>query len=276
MPVVTTKKTSGAALNGYAALHKAGVAPGLLKELVEAGVGVSLSAVGVKFYKDLGGGIHNLGSVPCTLATLQSLQKGTLSATQLAELKKDFTHAVAQAIASADVHVGTVSGALSMLPADAVPAADTLAGAVIEVGVAEPKAPAKPDAMWQEFDPNKMNSAPPAHLRVATKMYQPVRGTSSNSRYFVVGGNSDIRVAARYKSGTLSVRVEGDGFDKYLSSITKAGLGAGKGGSGKYASLHLSVDDEMIAAKALGAVLLGLGVPLSSPMPNIKRIQGMG
>ena len=40
-----------------------------------------------------------------------------------------------------------------------------------------------------------------------------------------------------------------------------------------YASMHLQVVDPVIAAKALGAILLGLGVPMITPMPNLQLIK---
>jgi acetylornithine/succinyldiaminopimelate/putrescine aminotransferase len=43
--------------------------------------------------------------------------------------------------------------------------------------------------------------------------------------------------------------------------------------SASYASMHLQVETPVIAAKALGAILLGLGLPISTPMPNIKLLR---
>ena len=50
-------------------------------------------------------------------------------------------------------------------------------------------------------------------------MYQPVKGTSQGSRYFVVGGNQDLRIAARLSGGTLSVRIEGYSWLKHKTAI---------------------------------------------------------
>jgi hypothetical protein len=43
--------------------------------------------------------------------------------------------------------------------------------------------------------------------------------------------------------------------------------------SGSYTSMHLAVDTPVIAAKALGAILL---VTLRTPMPDLKLIKGLG
>ncbi len=130
-----------------------------------------------------------------------------------------------------------------------------------------------PVGLWPMFDLNKLSSAPTAKLRDANKMYQPVKGTSGGSRYFVVGGNPDLRIAARLKDGTLSVRVEGPGWKKHTASLQEVGF-ALQLDAKDYASVHLSVGDNLtLASKTLGAVLLGLGVQLETPLPNLKFIK---
>ncbi len=110
-------------------------------------------------------------------------------------------------------------------------------------------------------------------LRDATKLYQPVRGTTGGSRYFLMGANEDLRVAARYKGNTLSVRVEGPKLQDYMSVLQD--IGFGKAGD-DYVSIHVVCPTDMLAAKALGAILLGIGVPMLTPFPDLKVITGQG
>lgn len=128
------------------------------------------------------------------------------------------------------------------------------------------------NAPWSEFPDHMKKSAPLVQLRQATQMYQPVAGTSAGSRYYVVAANEDLRVAARFSGGTLSVRVEGKGWDKYKSQLSAAGFGK-VSTSKQYASLHLDVGhDKVMASKTLGAVLLGLGIPMQTPLPDINKV----
>ena len=126
-------------------------------------------------------------------------------------------------------------------------------------------------ALWATFDQAKMKTAPTVKLRDATMMYQPVAGTSGGSRYFLVAGNDDVRVAARYDGQKLSVRIEGPKWEKHAASIKACGFDVK---DPAYTSLHLSVPEFVLAQKTLGAVLLGLGIPMDTPMPNLNVIKG--
>jgi hypothetical protein len=130
----------------------------------------------------------------------------------------------------------------------------------------------KVDVLWPMFPVAKMKTAPLVKLRDATQMYQPVGGSSKGSRYFMVAANDDIRVAARFENQTLSIRVEGPNWQKHKQPVLAAGLGQDSPAQ-DYASVHLNVGgDLLLANKTLGAVLLGLGLELQTPMPNVKVI----
>ena len=119
-------------------------------------------------------------------------------------------------------------------------------------------------------DKAKLANAPLVQLRDANMMYQPVKGTSQGTRYFMVGASTGLRIAARYKGASLSVRIEGPNFVQHKQQMLACGF---TGLNADYASMHLSVVDPVIAAKALGAILLGLGVPMITPMPNLQLIK---
>lgn len=128
---------------------------------------------------------------------------------------------------------------------------------------------------WPVFDKAKLKSAEPIKLRDATMLYQPVRGSSPNSRYFLVAANKDLRIAARYKGNSLSVRIEGPAWEKYAEKISECGfdhVAVDKG----YASLHLHVVNHVVASKALGAILMGIGIELQTPLPDMSVIKDVG
>ena len=114
-------------------------------------------------------------------------------------------------------------------------------------------------------------------LREAVNMYQPVRGSDASSVYFVVGLSPIFKVAARYRLHRLSVRVElPEGAPTQVCMDTLKQVGFSLGGSKSYASIHLQVDDPINAAKALGALLGGLGAHMLTPMPQLSVIADKG
>ena len=131
----------------------------------------------------------------------------------------------------------------------------------------------KKTAAWTEFPLSKLKSATPVQLAGADRLYQPVRGSSPSSRYFLVAGNADLRIAARLKGTSLSIRIEGPNYDKHKASIQACGFGSV---GDNYASLHLDTSSLIDANKALGAVLLGLGVKLETPLPDLSLLQDKG
>ena len=127
---------------------------------------------------------------------------------------------------------------------------------------------------WPTFALDCLQTAAVQQLAKATKMYQPVQGSSVGSRYFLLAGCDDVRVGVRYNGGALGIRIEGPGFNKYTKRFSEVGFAKIQKG---YASLHLEVGtDAMVANKTLGAVLLGLGIPFETPLPNLQMIAGKG
>jgi hypothetical protein len=126
---------------------------------------------------------------------------------------------------------------------------------------------------------DKMKTEAPVKLKIASKLFQPVLGTSAGSKYFVVGLGSGIRVAARYKGsaehGKLSVRIEGDSFPKLTMKIQEAGVFgptfAGKFDS-DYASMHVAVAGKSEAQRVIGAVLGCMAPFISHPCPDIEPL----
>lgn len=110
-------------------------------------------------------------------------------------------------------------------------------------------------------------------LKDATELYQSVGGTSPGAVYHSVAICTDLKIAARYKNKTLSVRFEGD-IKKYKSNLVEAGIGVPN--SKPYASMHLDIGDKVLAQKALGAIIVGLGVPFTTSVPVLDKFASNG
>lgn len=111
---------------------------------------------------------------------------------------------------------------------------------------------------------------PAVPLEIATNLYQLVTGTGSGSLYRVVAMGSGLKVAARLKGKTLSLRAEGM-ISMHLSALKAAELTPQV--NNKYASVHLSVETEQLAARTLGAMLCDLGIQWDTPIPQLKYIK---
>jgi hypothetical protein len=116
---------------------------------------------------------------------------------------------------------------------------------------------------------------PKVALKDAESMYQPVGSTSNESVYHVVGmTKTGLKFAARRNEQSLSVRVEGK-VEAYKNHLIAAGFNESYISKG-YTSVHFHGVDDLMAARALGAVLLGTEQPFVTPMPDLDVIAGKG
>lgn len=128
------------------------------------------------------------------------------------------------------------------------------------------------------LDPSAKDDAIP--LREATGLYRAVKGSDPGSRYFLVADFGSLKVAARWRMEKLSVRVEGNDFSKFAMALGEAGMVIN---GPNHASIHVGVDDPVIANKTVGSVvfsvanaLSGENTPLLSPLPNMTTILNKG
>ena len=272
--VVAVIKSS---MNGIAACKKIGVDADLLVWL-QANGAIKLTAEEFQFTAM---GAKGTPVVPVTVNMLLQLAAGQLGAYDLHALKQKVTAAISGLkfeVAQGHAEFNNGPSVSDLLDADdykplgAAPAPNTTLG---KLPAKKPSGPAAPVEAFPAFPVDQMKIAPPVQLRNAAMMYQPVKGSSTSSdRYFVVAANQELRIAARLSSGTLSVRIEGPAWEKQKPKIASAGfttIDVVKG----YASLHLKVgSDPVLAGKTLGAVIMGLGLELQTPFPNLKLIAG--
>ncbi|MCL4743853.1 MAG: hypothetical protein KJZ83_00410 [Burkholderiaceae bacterium] len=266
-------------MNGLAALKKIGIPQDLYDWLKSKPVQVSLGATKFTFSipaELVGEPVQH--EVPVTLDQLQKLNAGTLPPTQKTALR----HALGSTISGLIAAYGAkLEDKTAEKLTSAVEASMYTPGQWEQQLSALNKLPPiksapekpKPQGLWPMFDLTQLKSAAPVKLRDASMMYQPVQGTSVGSRYFVVGANKDVRIAARFQNGKLSVRIEGPSWQNYTENIASCGFG-NVDKAMDYASLHLDVGHDMVvASKTMGAILMGLGVPLETPLPEMKVIK---
>lgn len=130
---------------------------------------------------------------------------------------------------------------------------------------------------YEVFPVSKMKTENPVPLMQATKLYQPVMGTSPGSRYFFVAASKDFKIAVRVKGKQMSMRFEGN-LKPYKQKLMEAGLVEFKSSPNgtEYLSVHLECGDFHGATKAIGALLLGINAQMVTPMPNLSVLQGKG
>lgn len=119
--------------------------------------------------------------------------------------------------------------------------------------------------------PNSIPTTTPIQLKDATIMYQPVKGTSTGSTYFVIAMNDQIRVATRILSHRVSIRVEGKITPDISKALSKVEIQTHPGSV--YASGHFELTNGVDAGRVIGAVLLGSGIQFSTPMPSMKLLE---
>ncbi len=114
----------------------------------------------------------------------------------------------------------------------------------------------------------------PVNLDLAELMYQPVKATTGSSIYHVIALAEGLKIAVRHKGSTLSLRVAGD-LKKYKDRLSAAGFGLGNLNKG-YLSIHMEVEDDVLAAKTIGALIVGTQIPMLTKMPDLSVIKGKG
>jgi hypothetical protein len=268
--MAVTFKTS---MNALAAIQKIGIAQSLYDWLKDSDIHVKL--VADKFIFAIPSSSPNgdmTWTVDVTLAKLQALSTNTLSPVTKAQLSKEISDVIITLQATTD-HAAYAES-IPPKPTSSPEPAKSALGSLPPLDVISAKSKKAEGITWGSYDITKLTTGPRVKLFDAKCMYQPVSGTSSTSRYYLVAGNDEVRVAARYASTGLSIRIEGPKFDKNKAAMIELGLKVQESSGTPYASLHLSLNNDLLAAKTLGAILLGLGFKYDTPFPDIKSIKG--
>jgi hypothetical protein len=235
--------------NQFKFLDKIGVHPNLSSALTAAALSVELGFFDLRIKNSAG---LMIVSQKLNKST-NDLMKGNVTATELLAIRQSVEAAIKMALESTGGPApkpvpGTYS--VETEASDKVIFTATLAqDGGVKVSATNPKI------------------AAPVPLKDATSMYQPVKGTSPGSRYFVVAMNPRIKVAARIEGTTVSVRVEGNPLPSEVAGLSQVSLNKG----GDYYSGHFQCGN-VSPTRVVGAVLLGSGIDFDTPMPSLKKI----
>ncbi len=251
-------------------------------DLEAAGIEVIVGLDVVKFRTKTG---EVVGAVPMGKALVLAVVSGKISglAMKVAKAKKMIEHLIAKVVQGDDME-SELHNPFMFSDSDkaAIAAAPDAASLVVAPATPNPVTPPEksytasttlPDG-WSVYPAGNMDSGNRVRLMKATMLYQPVFSTSDDSRYFMVAGVDHLRIAARYRKGRLSVRIEGD-VQAIKQRLEDIGIDTDKLAN-NYASMHLEAIDEFVAAKALGAVLVGLDCGSHLPLPSLGVLMGKG
>jgi len=122
--------------------------------------------------------------------------------------------------------------------------------------------------------------ATPVPLKEATKLNQPVCGTSGGSIYHVVAIGQNCVVAARIRSNNeIALRAElrckpnsEDGM-KVKSGLQFAGLEKKNGG---HFSLHLEPEDFAMVKRSIGSTIMAMSIPFWGVSTDLHVLHGVG
>lgn len=268
-------------IDGYKFLGAVGLPADQIDDLQKVGVKVQIQATKAVFQSVNGATMH---MVPVKLDVVQKIMDGTMGIASVQAVRMKMAkgaESVLKKFEDADkfnwdapleeVTVPITQDTDGILGVQEAAAVTVDLGDTVDVNAVSATLNKKPAPGHA-----KVGTGSPVKLVEATEMYQPVGSTSSGSVYHVFGITTaeSLKVAARYKGTSLSVRVEGDvaGMQNVLE---KAGFPMDHLSAG-YVSMHLEAPDVIMANRAIGAVLCGLGMPLKTPLPDIGQICGKG
>jgi len=119
--------------------------------------------------------------------------------------------------------------------------------------------------------PDEIIKSAPVFLRDATTLYQPVKGTSAEARYYVVGISTEgVKVAIKKPTTSISIRVESEHglTSKVIKRLEKFGVMDKSG----YASGHFHLHNTT-PCRLVGALLMDMGCEWQTPMPNLDVLE---
>lgn len=289
--------------DGYALLPLFGVSTNLIEKAKACGVTVEQPFPG-SFYVKYNG--MTFGSISVKGQAITLAKSGSLGPASKEALNSQFTQALNGALASYAVGHGspmpTVAKALdATLGFDPGAGEETVAskpktkkiplagksskvtslepGDIGEEGDDEledeaPKSFHNSQLDWDEDPVKVMTSGSIMPLSKASKLYQPVYGTSGGSVYITVALFKGAQMAARVTNGKMSLRMEGPDIKTYQTSL--ADLGFGFKEKDGYASVHYDISDESLLLKTFGAILGRIGLARVKSCADIMVTKGYG
>lgn len=253
--------------SNYQFLEKAGVSSLCIDKLKQNDIKLVIGFYDLKFVK-------NTGEVVglCTLpANTNNIMKGTLAASDI----QTVCSIINTAIESVDVGSSGIDLNLGTNPIvigyGGIEGKDV--GSKISSNASSPFKQAAATYDNKHVAPAIIIKSPPIPLSQANHMFQPVKGTSAGSKYFVVAMNSNLRVAARIQGGSVSIRVEPvSAFDADTISKFNSVSVTGEPNA-SYLSGHFECKDKVTPERIIGSVLFGAGIAFDTTITKLDLIK---
>lgn len=257
-------------VNGYQKMKELGVTPALLAELSAKGVKLSVAPKGILAKWDGSSALYEIHH--------EMLQQGIK--TKNAKVKggiETWLKKVKDGVAPSLQVVDYTFSAVEIIGADyAKEVVSATNGLTVKNSPQPPSSLVSPYvAATIEHEPvpaNMMMKIEPIPLIDAKGLYRPVRGSSSGSRYFLIAVFPQLKMAARAKEGSISLRVEGTLSPSQAAVLTSLGF---KNGGNYWSSHSLPVANPDDAQMFVSAILGKIG-GLLTPLPDMKTIYGKG
>ena len=220
-----------------------------------------------------------ISSTKVPAAAISLAQKGCLGDNSIASIGESISAMVTKASTVSINPIGVEHVIDSLYSAGSKMSKDTPVidfGKSCEPGLVNDSNAGLPPVAIKIAQPSKVMTESPVKLNAATKLYQPVKGSSQGSIYFCVGITLDnsLKIGARIKSDfSVSVRVEGDVLN-HKSAIEGAGITVQ---NEHYGSVHLSSGGSPImAGRIIGSLLAGIGLDYRTQVPKVSYLMGKG
>lgn len=237
--------------NGIDLLAKLGVSKTVIDAMVANGISVTAGFASMTFWHAFGHGPVAGSSVKLPISA-PSIMKGGADGTTW----KDLFVAKVEAAVKQEINV---------------------AAAPVDKPVLTPAEPPAKNKIYINVTPADVMNQPVVSLDQATVLYQPVRGTSGESIYYVVAISPEVKIAARVKSERVSIRAVGDFSNSVKAALKEAGFDEK---DGTYMSGHFQVSDLKIASRLLGAILFNVSAAchtkFSTPVPEVHYLLNKG
>lgn len=289
--------------DGYALLPLFGVSTNLIEKAKACGVTVEQPFPG-SFYVKYNG--VTFGSISVKGQAITLAKSGSLGPASKEALNSQFTQALNGALASYAVGHGhpkpiEVKGLDAALGFDSGAGDETVVNTTVKAkkiplaGKSSKITSLEPGDMTEEDDELEVEASKGFHnsqldwdedpvkimtsgslmpLSKASKLYQPVYGTSGGSIYITVALFKGAQMAARVTNGKMSLRMEGPDIKAFQTSL--ADLGFGFKEKEGYASVHYDISDESLLLKTFGAVLGRIGMARIKSCADIMVTKGYG
>lgn len=215
------------------------------------------------------------GTVVIKAQTITLAEAGKLGPNSLQAIKFGFENAINKALSSLTASDSPIESAPMDKPSVSVTVKPDDVQGVSALPSTKPPSAVKKTTTKSSSDSAILGIMDSAciDLKDATKLFQPVHGTSSGSRYYVAALLQGGAIALRKDGTKLSVRIICPSLSSAgISRLGEVGLTAKSG----YYSCHYDIPatDKLLAHKTVGAIFGALGFSLIREIASLEPIIG--